>query len=103
MTSHIHSIFQAFIRQDREALRSLHSHDWVGFLGPSTSIERGLEAYMAGAEKSLNAFKGVHYELLDTDIQVYGDIAIVYYVAKYDCQTEDGEVHVIPLRSVDIY
>ena len=43
---HIHSIFTAFINQDREALRSTHTEDWMGFLGPSTQIERGIDAYM---------------------------------------------------------
>ncbi len=101
--NHVHSIFKAFLSQDREELRRLHTGDWVGFLGPSTNIERGLEAYMTNAEKSLQAFKGVSYELLDSEIRIHGDIALVYYVARYDYQTEEGEIHAVPLRSVDIY
>lgn len=100
---HIHSIFQAFLRQDRESLRKTHADDWTGFLGPSTGIERGLEAYMANAEKSLQNFKGTAYELLDTEMQFYGDLALVYYVARYDYEDADGQTHSIPLRSVDIY
>lgn len=102
ITDHIHAIFQAFLKQDREALRKSHTDDWVGFLGPSVGIERGIEAYMANAEKSLENFKGTGYELLDTEIQIHGDIAIVYYVARYDYD-DSGESHSIPLRSVDIY
>ncbi len=100
---HIDSIFQAFLRQDRQALRDTHAQDWVGFLGPSTSIERGIEAYMANAEKSLQSFKGKGYELLDHEIQLYGDIALVYYVARYDYEDGEGQEHSLPLRSIDIY
>ncbi len=100
---HIHSIFSAFIRQDRAALRKLHAKDWVGFLGPSTGIERGLDAYMVNAEKSLQNFKGVSYELLDLEIQLHGDVAIVYYVARYNYKAEEGEIHAVPLRSIDVY
>ncbi|MEE8576852.1 MAG: nuclear transport factor 2 family protein [candidate division Zixibacteria bacterium] len=101
--SHIHSIFQAFLDQDRENIRNAHTADWTGFLGPSTQIERGIEAYMANVEKSLNAFKGFGYELLDSEIQIYDSVAVVYYVARYDYRAEDDQTHSIPLRSVDIY
>lgn len=100
---HIHSIFQAFLRQDREAIRHAHSEDWIGFMGPSTGIERGIDAYMVNAEKSLQNFKGIDYRILDQEIQVYQDIALVYYVAQYDFKDADGAVHTIPLKSVDIY
>jgi len=100
---HINSIFQAFLKQDREALRRTHSKDWTGFSGPSTQIERGIEAYMVNAEKSLQSFRGVGYELLDTEIQLYGDIALVYYIARYDYAGDDDTTHAVPLRSIDIY
>jgi ketosteroid isomerase-like protein len=100
---HIHSIFMAFLRQDREAIRKMHTDDWTGFMGPSTGIERGIDAYMTNVEKSLQNFKGTGYEILDTEIQVYGEIDIVYYVARYDYEDEGGQDHSIPLRSVDIY
>ena len=101
--AHIHSIFQAFLRQDRRALRETHANDWIGFLGPSIGIERGIEAYMANAEKSLQNFKGTAYELLDHEIQIHDGLAIVYYVARYDYEDGDGSMHSIPLRSIDIY
>jgi ketosteroid isomerase-like protein len=101
--NHIHSIFQAFLKQDRDTLRKTHSGDWVGFMGPSTQIERGLEAYMANAEKSLQHFTGTGYELLDVEVQLYGEIALVYYVARYDYKDSDGNANSLPLRSVDIY
>ena len=100
---HINGIFQSFLNRDREAIKAAHAKDWVGFLGPSTEIERGLEAYMANVDKSLQNFKGTGYKLLDTEMQFYGDLALVYYVARYEYEETDGGKHSLPLRSVDIY
>lgn len=101
--AHIRGIFQAYIRQDRDAIRRSHTPDWTGFQGPSTSIERGIEAYMKNAEKSLESFHGTGYELLDSAVQIYGDVGVVYYVARYDYLDAEGHQGSIPLRAVDIY
>jgi len=100
---HIHLIFQSFINRDREAIKNAHTNDWVGFLGPSIKIERGIDDYMINVDKSLNNFNGIGYEILDTEIQIYSDIAIVYYTARYDYLDEKGQTKPFPLRSVDIY
>ena len=100
---HIHSIFKAFIAKDRTTLRATHSEDWTGFMVPSTEIERGLNAYLRNAEKSLESFDGTGYELLDHEIKIIGDLALVYYVARYDCKDKEGKEHSLPLRSIDIY
>jgi ketosteroid isomerase-like protein len=101
--NHIRTIFDAFIRRDRDAIRKAHTDDWTGFQGPSTQIERGIDAYMKNVEKSLDAFEGTGWELLDTEVQVYGDIAVVYYIARYDYRDPGGQAHSLPLRSIDIY
>ncbi len=101
--AHIHSIFQAYLRKDRATIRHTHTADWTGFQGPSVKIERGIEDYMINAERSLQAFDGTGYEILDTEIQLYGDVAVVYYVARYDYRTAAGETGSLPLRSVDVY
>ncbi len=100
---HIHSIFTAFINQDRDKLRETHTKDWMGFLGPSTQIERGIDAYMENAEISLSTWKGTSYKLIDTEVKVYGQIALVFYVAEYQCVDHEGTEFTIPLRSIDIY
>lgn len=100
--AHIHSIFEGFLKKDREGIKNAHTDDWVGFLGPSVGIERGIDAYMVNVDKSLETFNGKSFEILDTEMQFYGDICIVYYVARYDYE-EDGQIHALPLRSVDIY
>ncbi len=100
---HIHGIFEAYLRQDRNAIRRTHTRDWTGFQGPSAKIERGIEDYMKNAEKSLTTLRGTAYELLDTEVQIHGDIGIVYYVARYDFVDKDDKAGSMPLRSVDIY
>lgn len=100
---HIHEIFRAFLAKDRDTIERLHTRDWVGFLGPSTGIERGIEAYMRNADHSLASFHGTGYELLDTEVRIYGDLAVVYYVARYDYRDAEGREASLPLRSIDIY
>lgn len=101
--AHIHSIFDAYVRQDRDAIRRTHSTDWIGFQGPSTKIERGIDDYMKNAEASLQNLRGTGYELLDTEVQIHGDLAIVYYVARYDFEDRQGRAGSLPLRSIDVY
>jgi len=100
---HIRSIFDAYIRRDREAIRRTHAEDWIGFQGPSTSIERGIDAYMKNADSSLEHFQGSGYELIDTEVQIFGDIGIVYYIGRYDYGDLEGKQGSLLLRSVDIY
>ena len=100
---HIHSIFSSFINRDRDTIKKAHTEDWNGFMVSSTSIERGIDAYMANVDTSFENFKGVAYEILDSEIQIYGDISIVYYIASYKYESKSGETHNLPLRSVDFY
>ncbi len=101
---HIHSIFQAYIRQDRAAIRDTHTPDWIGFQGPSTKIERGLDDYMRNAELSLQHLQGTGYEILDCEVQVFDQLALVYYVARYDYRSKkDDTPGAVMLRSIDVY
>ena len=110
LVDHVHEIFRAFLERDRERIRALHTEDWVGFLGPSTGIERGIADYMINAERSLESFRGTAYEIHDTEVQIHGDIALVFYVATYRYAGVGADVEVdvekdgaIPLRSVDVF
>jgi ketosteroid isomerase-like protein len=100
--AHIRGIFAAYIRQDRDAIRRTHSRDWTGFQNPSVKIERGIEDYMRNAETSLQTLRGTGFELIDTEMQFYGALAVVFYVARYDYEHE-GRKESVPLRSVDLY
>ncbi len=100
---HIRSIFQAYIDRDRETIRRTHAESWTGFQGPSRQIERGIDDYMRNADASLEHFRGTGYALLDTEVQIFGDIGIVYYIGRYDYVDKDGAAGSLPLRSVDVY
>lgn len=100
---HVHSIFQAYIRRDRDALRRTHSSDWTGFQLPSARIERGIDDYMRNAEDSFRRFRGTGYELGDTEIQLFGDMALLWYVGRYDFADAEGMPKSLGLRSVDVY
>jgi len=101
--AHIRSIFEAYIRGDRDMIRRTHTEDWTGFQNPSAKIERGIADYMKNAELSLETLQGKGFELLDSEIQVRGDVAIVYYVARYDFLDHEGHEESVPLRSIDVY
>ena len=102
--AHIHGIFRAYLRADREAIRRSHTPDWTGFQGPSTGIERGIDDYMRNALNSLETLEGTGYEIADTELQLHGDIALVYYVARYHYRRrETGEAGTVPLRALDVY
>jgi ketosteroid isomerase-like protein len=63
---------------------------------------RGIDDYMRAADEALAAFSGRRHEIEDLEIQLHGDIAVVYYVASW--WFDDGAAERrLPLRSVDIY
>jgi ketosteroid isomerase-like protein len=99
--AHIHSIFQAFIDQDRDKIRATHSADWTGFQTGARQITKGVDAYMANV-RFTNPMQ--RYEIEDYDIQVHGDIAVVYYVAHWWSYIPSIEQYLkMRARSVDIY
>jgi ketosteroid isomerase-like protein len=100
---HVDRIFTAYIRKDVATIRATHAATWTGFQGPSTRIERGLDDYMRNAEASLRELDGTGYRLLDTELQLYGDIGVLYYLADYDYRDRSGRPGSLRLRSVDIY
>ena len=100
--AHIGGLFQAFIGKDREAIRRGHTTDWRGFQVRSDHLIRGIAEYMKAAEVALEAFSGTRYEMLDSEVQLYGDVAVVFYLAKYWIRGDCGE-RFITLRSVDVY
>lgn len=103
LLEHVHRIFRAFLARDREQIERLHSRDWIGFLGPSTAIERGIGDYMVGADQSLDSFRGVSYEILESEVQISGDVGLVFYVATYTYDNGEEDGGTIPLRSVDVF
>lgn len=101
--SHIDGLFQAYIRKDREAIRKGHTTDWRGFQVKSNHLVRGIDDYMKAADVALATFRGTRYEILDIDIQLFGDMAVVFYLASYWFRGDGDGEQSITLRSVDIY
>lgn len=99
---HINGLFQAFIRKDLNAIRQGHTTDWRGFQVGSRRLVRGIDQYMEAAQQAIRTFNGTRYELLDVEVQVHGDVAVVFYLARYWFAGTSGEQNIL-LRSVDIY
>jgi ketosteroid isomerase-like protein len=100
---HVRGIFAAYLARDREAIRRAHTDDWTGFHVGSQAIERGLAAYMRGADHSLATFRATGFEITDHELQVRGDTALLYYTARYDYRDAAGTAGSLYLRSLDVY
>ena len=100
---HIRSLFEAFIRKDRDAIRAGHTTDWRGFQVGSRTLVRGIDEYMAATEGVLESATFVDYEILDSDVQVHGDLAIVFYLARDHVRDRAATERTALIRAVDIY
>jgi hypothetical protein len=101
--AHVDGLFRAFIRKDREAIRRGHTSDWRGFQLRSRHIVRGIDEYMAAADQVLDDARLVDYEILDSEVFVHGELAIVYYIANDIVEEPNGSRRTVPIRSIDIY
>ena len=101
--AHVDSIFQAYFHGDRATIRATHTSDWRGFHIRSRSIVRGIDEYMRHADAVLASIQGLRYEMLDTDVQVWGDVAVVFYLAREWIRAKDGVEKTILLRACDAY
>jgi ketosteroid isomerase-like protein len=101
--AHVDSIFQAYFRGDREMIRRTHAADWRGFHLRSRSIVRGLDEYMRHADAVLSSIQGLRYEMLDADVQVYQNVAVVFYLAREWIRDAEGREKTILLRACDVY
>ena len=103
--AHIDSLFRAYIDRDLEAIRRGHTEDWRGFQVNSPAIVRGIGSYMGAAQQVLETARFRRYEMVDQEIQLYGDVAVVNgtggLVEAVNLRTivlrdEEGTVHVFP-------
>ena len=102
--AHIHSIFKAYMEADEATIQATHSSDWTGFNNQSRSIVRGNEGYMDNARRALSGGRIIRYELEDVEIQIHGDVGIVYYVANWTTKLNPSGTRVwMHVRSVDVY
>ncbi len=104
--SHIESIFQAFVDQDLQKIRATHTTDWTGLKGSSKKVLRGIDDYMLNIPEGLKGYQMTQYKFEDIEIQVYGDFAVVYYVAmtKFRVKNDpDTTQYPVYYKSADIY
>ena len=104
--THIDRIFRAYMKKDRASIEATHAEEWRGFLGASRSIIRGRDSYMEGADAFLRLPGGVAgYRFEDFDLQFYGDLGLVSYIADVDIATGEtpAETYKTKYRSIDIY
>lgn len=99
---HVESLFEAFLAGDREVLRNGRTIDWRGFQIPSTSLIRGVDDYMVDLETALQNVAVTRYEFIDFEVDLRGDVALVYYLARDWLATPDGETTIL-VRALDVY
>ncbi len=99
---HVEALFDAFLAKDTATLRNGRVADWRGFQIPSTSLIRGVDSYMVDLEAALQNLEVTRYEFLDFEVDVRGDTALVYYVARDWLTTPDGETTIL-VRALDVY
>lgn len=100
--AHLERIFQAFVDQDVDTLRATHAADWVGFKLSGREIVRGRDGYLKGAVASFaNPMRT--YRIEDSEVQLLGDVAVIYYVATFtsDVKAAGGPV-TFHMRCADV-
>lgn len=101
--AHIRSVFEAYVRGDAERIRATHTTDWRGFQIKSDRLVRGIDEHMKNALATLEAVETLAFELLEAEVELYGDMAVVYYVARDVIRPRGGEETVLYLRALDVY
>lgn len=101
---HIDQIFHAYMNKDRGTVRSTHTHDWHGFSLGTRKLVRGLDEYMAMAEKWLgdNSSRMTDYRFAEYETVFHGDLALVFYVAEVEGVSR-GIPYTDKFRSLDVY
>lgn len=99
------SLFDAYLAGDLEALRTGRTEDWKGFQIRSTRLVRGRDQYMDELQRVVSSLKVERYEFVDFEVEIEGDVGIVYYLARdYLSPSDDPNTpSTVLIRSVDVY
>lgn len=106
---HVVGLFDAFLAGDTEALKEGRTSDWKGFQIRSTRLVRGLEEYSEELSRVIGGLQVDRYEFLDFEVEVEGDLALVFYIARdylkggNEEQTAGDAPPTVLIRSLDIY
>ena len=103
--AHVDRIFKGYIAKDRQVVRETHTGDWRGFLSGSRSVIKGIDEYMKNADLLLTSSHRLYgYEMLEFDVQFYGDdFAVINYVASLEQGEPDLPRRTSKLRVLDVY
>lgn len=101
--AHIESIFQAFINKDNAALRATHAENWLGYLGDTRTMIKGIGDYMYWNQLDPKQPYGMKsFKFREFDMIFKGDAAFVCFVADVESITPNGPVN-RALRICDFY
>ena len=101
--AHIDSIFQAFIKKDKAALRATHADNWLGYLEGSTTMIKGIEGYMDWNYVDPSSPYGMKsYKMREFDMIFKDDAAFVCFVSDIEAHTPGGPFQ-RALRICDFY
>jgi len=101
--AHIDSIFKALAVRDQEALRRTHLPEFSGFTVRSRSVIQNREQYMQEMAGALESQPITAYKMLESDIDFYGDTAIVSYIALVGGTGGRGDRFEYKMRVMDVY
>jgi hypothetical protein len=101
--AHIESIFEAFIDKDPAKLRATHAENWLGYLGDSANVIKGINDYMYWNQVDPKSPYGMKsYKFREFDLIFKADAAFVCFVADVDSNTPNGPFQ-RALRICDFY
>lgn len=100
---HIESLFAAFLEGDRTTLREGRIAEWMGFQIRSRQLVNGVDEYMAELEAALESLHVERYEFLDFHVEVLGDTALAFYVARDWLEPGPDRPATVLIRALDVY
>jgi ketosteroid isomerase-like protein len=100
---HVTTLFDAFLAKDVMTLRNGRTDDWKGFLIRSTRIVRGLDDYTNELEGMLAGLVVERYDFLEFEVDLHGEVALVFYVARDWLEPQEGAPTSVLIRALDVY
>ncbi len=78
----IDTTLRAYIDQDWGKLRQTHAPDWCGFALQSPAILKGRDALITAAERTMQTYRFLDYEMIEIDYRFWGNMCVVPYVVR---------------------
>ena len=100
---HVTALFDAFLAKDVVTLRNGRTDDWKGFQIRSTRIIRGLDDYTNELEGVLAGLVVERYDFLEFEVDLHGEVALVFYVARDWLEPQEGAPPSVLIRALDVY